>query len=95
MKPTWRARTYGWASSPGMFFNADSGLYPTKYRVFDPVAGRWLSRDPFGEPTDPNANLYPYVGGQPIGKVDPLGSNPLAGAAVGAEKQRPSKLRPS
>jgi RHS repeat-associated protein len=33
----------------GMFYNADSGLYLTQYRAYDPVAGRWLSRDPIGE----------------------------------------------
>ncbi len=33
----------------GMFYNADSGLYLTQYRAYDPVAGRWLSRDPLGE----------------------------------------------
>jgi RHS repeat-associated protein len=47
----------------GMFYNADSGLYLTNYRAYDPVAGRWLSRDPLGGMTDPSANLYPYVGG--------------------------------
>src|SRR6185312_1416381 len=29
----------------GMFYNAESGLYLTKYRAYDPVAGRWQSRD--------------------------------------------------
>jgi len=24
----------------GMFFNADSGLYLTQYRIYDPIAGR-------------------------------------------------------
>ena len=33
----------------GMFYNADSGLYLTQYRAYDPVSGRWLSRDPLGE----------------------------------------------
>ncbi len=33
----------------GMFHNADSGLDLTLYRAYDPVAGRWLSRDPLGE----------------------------------------------
>ena len=33
----------------GLFFNAESGLYLTKYRIYDPGAGRWLSRDPDGE----------------------------------------------
>src|ERR1700735_4751711 len=32
-----------------MFYNADSGLYLTQYRAYDPVAARWLSRDPIGE----------------------------------------------
>jgi hypothetical protein len=32
-----------------MFYNTDSGLYLTLYRAYDPVAGRWLSRDPIGE----------------------------------------------
>jgi RHS repeat-associated protein len=30
----------------GMFNEPDSGLYLTQYRAYDPVAGRWLSRDP-------------------------------------------------
>jgi RHS repeat-associated protein len=33
----------------GTFFNSDSGLYLTQYRAYDPVAGRWLSRDPMAE----------------------------------------------
>jgi RHS repeat-associated protein len=57
----------------GMFFNADSGLYLTKNRVFDPVAGRWLSRDRLGEKTDPTGNLYSYVSGNPIIFSDPEG----------------------
>jgi RHS repeat-associated protein len=69
----------------GMFYNADSGLYLTRYRAYDPVAGRWLSRDRAGEKTDPTGNLYAYVGGNPLGQVDPLGTNPLVGAIGGAE----------
>ncbi|MHB8884742.1 MAG: RHS repeat-associated core domain-containing protein [Methylovirgula sp.] len=33
----------------GMFYNADSGLSLTQYRAYDPVASRWLSRDPIGD----------------------------------------------
>jgi hypothetical protein len=29
-----------------MFNSADSGLYLTQYRAYDPVASRWISRDP-------------------------------------------------
>jgi RHS repeat-associated protein len=56
-----------------MFYNADSGLYLTKYRAFDPGAGRWLSRDPLGEETDTGSNLFAYVGGNPISYTDPDG----------------------
>jgi len=68
----------------GMFYNADSGLYLTRYRAYDPTAGRWLSRDPVGEPSDPAANLYAYVAGNPISFVDPDGDNPiLIGVGIG------------
>src|SRR6185312_7489947 len=58
----------------GMFYNADSGLDLTKNRIFDPVAGRWLSRDRLGEKTDPVGNLYPYASGNPINHTDPNGN---------------------
>ena len=45
----------------------------TRYRAYDPLAGRWLSRDPLGEATDPASNLYAYVEGNPIGFADLLG----------------------
>jgi RHS repeat-associated protein len=56
-----------------MFYNTDSGLYLTQFRGYDPVAGRWLSRDPIGEGSDLAGNLYAYVGGNPVSYVDPLG----------------------
>ena len=45
----------------GLFYHAQSGLYLTHYRVYDPVTARWLSRDPIGETG--GINLYGYVGG--------------------------------
>ncbi|WP_210251425.1 RHS repeat-associated core domain-containing protein [Neorhizobium sp. P12A] len=62
--------SFGYA---GMFYEPDSGLYLTQFRAYDPVAGRWLSRDPAGEVGDPSNNLYAYVGGNPLGIIDPLG----------------------
>ena len=46
----------------GLFYHAQSGLYLTHYRVYDPVTARWLSRDPIGETG--GINLYGYVGGE-------------------------------
>jgi RHS repeat-associated protein len=73
----------------GMLYNVESGLYLTNFRAYDPFAGRWLSRDPIGEESDPAANLYAYVGGDPIGKSDPTGECPWCvragvGAGIGA-----------
>jgi RHS repeat-associated protein len=55
-----------------MFYNADSGLYLTNYRAYEPRAGRWLSRDPLEEGSDAVGNLYPYVGNNPLGWIDTL-----------------------
>jgi RHS repeat-associated protein len=73
----------------GMLYNIESGLYLTNFRAYDPLVGRWLSRDPIGEESDAAANLYAYVGGDPIGKSDPTGECPWCvavgvGAGIGA-----------
>jgi RHS repeat-associated protein len=57
----------------GMQYHAPSGLYLTKYRAYDPQTGRWLSRDPIEEAG--GVNLYGYVGGNPLGYVDPTGED--------------------
>ena len=54
---------YGFA---GMFNHAPSRLGLTWFRAYDPNVGRWVSRDPLGEMTDPAGNLYAYVGNRPI-----------------------------
>jgi RHS repeat-associated protein len=55
----------------GMYIHQPSGLYLTKYRAYDPNAGRWLSRDPIGERV--GLNLYGYCNKDPINNIDPLG----------------------
>lgn len=60
----------------GMFANADSGLYLTLFRTYDPVAGRWLSLDPISETGDTADNLYAYASADPIANADPLGLFP-------------------
>ncbi len=70
LQPTTPLTDFNYA---GMFFNADSGLYLTQYRAYDPLSGRWLSRDPAGEGGDPPENLYTYVTSNPLNRQDPTG----------------------
>jgi RHS repeat-associated protein len=49
------------------------------FRYYDPSMGRWLSKDPLG--VAGGANLYGFVGNDPIGAIDPYGDkscNPLS-----------------
>jgi RHS repeat-associated protein len=55
----------------GMFYHADSGLYLTQYRAYDPRTARWLSRDPLGE--SQSSNLFSYTGANPVSLIDPTG----------------------
>lgn len=59
----------------GLFYNADSGLYLTNYRAYNPAIGRWLSREPLGEMANPLGNLYGYADGNPLIYRDPSGEN--------------------
>jgi len=45
------------------------------YRFYDPLTGRWPSRDPIGE--DGGVNLYGFVGNSPLNTCDKLGQAAL------------------
>ena len=66
-------------SSVGMSYNAGSGLYPTPYRPYDPVAGRQPSQDPLLDQSDRTAKLYAGVGGNPFSFLDwqRVNTNPM------------------
>ena len=51
--------------------DAESGSYYYGHRYYDPVIGRWISRDPLGE--DGGLNLYGFVRNQPMNQLDVLG----------------------
>jgi RHS repeat-associated protein len=55
----------------GHLEHKDLGLVFTLYRAYDPVTGRWLSRDPIGE--EGGINLYGYVSNNPVNLWDPIG----------------------
>jgi len=48
-----------------------SGFYDYGFRFYDPVTGRWLSRDPIDE--DGGINLYGFVGNGPVNGLDEYG----------------------
>jgi RHS repeat-associated protein len=60
------------------YFDWETGLYYYGYRYYNPSTGRWLSRDPIGE--SGGADLYGFVGNDPIDESDLLGLyNPMTG----------------
>ena len=62
------------------YLDGESGLYYYGYRYYDPVTGRWPSRDPIGERG--GINLYGMVGNNSIGKIDYLGHEAIWGPIV-------------
>jgi RHS repeat-associated protein len=52
-------------------FDEETGLYHYRHRAYDPVAGRFLQRDPLGYVDAPN--LHAYGSENPLRTRDPLG----------------------
>jgi RHS repeat-associated protein len=61
---------------------SDTGLVRFGARDYDPISGRWTRRDPIrfsgGDP-----NLYAYVLGDPVQRIDPTGQDWLAAVSDG------------
>ena len=57
------------------------GLYYYRARFYDPAMGRFISQDPIGFSSG-DANLYRYVGNNPIDHVDPSGNLAVTECAV-------------
>ena len=56
--------------------DVETGLYYYGYRYYDPITGRWMSRDPIGEVG--GKNIYAFVVNSPLSLVDPLGQDFIA-----------------
>jgi len=59
----------------GEQFDTDLGLYYLRARYYNPLTGRFLSRDPEdGKPIEPKTlHKYLYAGGDPVDAIDPTG----------------------
>jgi RHS repeat-associated protein len=67
--------TVGSYQYAGMIYDALVGLYFSRARYFDPVAGRWISEDPLGFNAGAS-NLYRYVNNNPTILKDSSGLFP-------------------
>jgi RHS repeat-associated protein len=61
---------------------SDTGMLLCTWRYYDPLTGRFLTRDPIGYAG--GLNLYAFAGNNPVSFADPSGTNPLICGAVGA-----------
>jgi RHS repeat-associated protein len=66
-------------SYTGREWDEETGLYFYRARYYDPMVGRFISKDPIGF-AGGDVNLYGYVQNNPVNWVDPSG---LAGCYVG------------
>ncbi len=72
-------RVVSTTGSPGIFtfrfstkpLDKETGFYYYGYRYYDPLTGRWPSRDPIEE--QGGVNLYGFVGNDGVGKWDYIG----------------------
>jgi RHS repeat-associated protein len=60
----------------GREWDKETGLYYYRARYYDPMEGRFISKDPIG--FDGGLNLYNYTDSNPVNKIDPFGLRPPA-----------------
>ncbi len=65
---------------PGQRYDAVTGLNYNYFRDYDPSTGRYVQSDPIG--LKGGISTYGYVGGDPLGSIDPEGLNGRRAAPV-------------
>ena len=83
-KPTCRQESNGHEQTPSHFGNPvlfcgyrhdpDTGLHHVRNRMYHPLLGRWLQRDPLGYVD--GMSLYEYGGSRAVTLIDPIGLEP-------------------
>ncbi|OUM32589.1 hypothetical protein B8W70_07420, partial [Pseudomonas sp. 1239] len=66
----------------GQYHDREAGLHYNRFRYYEPKTYRYISKDPSG--LRGGINFYNYASGNPLGYVDPLGLNPVAGCVLGS-----------
>ena len=65
----------------GYRYDPETGYYHVRNRMYQPLVGRWMQRDPVGYID--GISLCQYVQSRPTMRMDPDGTNPLAGIVAG------------
>jgi RHS repeat-associated protein len=67
---------------PGQYYDRETDTHYNYFRDYEPSTGRYVQQDPIG--LDGGWNIYGYVGGNPLSKVDPIGEFAIALPALPA-----------
>ena len=78
--PDWDLDELPFGFAGGMLDN-DTGLIRFGARDYDPLTGRWTSKDPIRFEGG-QGNLYAYVGNDPVNEIDPFGLSDVCDACT-------------